>query len=532
MLTLPLHPFQEPAVDRFLARGNLLVAYDMGLGKTPIAIACAEELLEAGAISTALIVVPASLRYQWAEALAKFTDMEQRELKVKGEPLTVPAADACVIVDGGSAKRRALLAGARAADYVITSYNTVLTDIRAIRKLQPGLVILDEASAIKNFGAERTLKIKRSLTAPYRIALTGTPVENRPDEAFSIMEWVDPEVLGAFDLFDKTYIRRDRSGNVKGHKNLALFNRRLSRAMVRRSRAEPGVREYLPEVEHQQWYVEPGEATLAAYTAIADDLLSELLNVRGTVNFDLAAYYRGDKFSESTPLGRVMARQQAIELLLDHPQLLRQSAILYETTGNHGSKYAHEVCEGGLLDPMTSHHHLLGSPKLEYLAGKVADILGFDGSKILIFSRYPEMLQIIADRLAVPSVQYHGRMSATAKAAAVHAFGADPELRVFLSSHAGAYGTDMKMASHLINYDLAWSAGRADQINGRHQRASSEFSRVFIADLIMSGTLEERKLSMLQYKRRLSAAVVDGQMPRDGRIENDVITLTRFLQER
>ena len=525
---LPLHPFQEPAVSRFLERGNLLIAYDMGLGKTPIAIACAERLLESGKISTVLIVAPASLRYQWAQALAKFTDMIKREIKVKGETLTVPAADRCVIVYGGQEKRRAHLTDARVADYVITSYNTVLTDIRAVKKIRPGLVILDEASAIKNFGAERTLKIKRSLTAPYRIALTGTPVENRPEEAFSIMEWVDPDVLGAFDLFDKAYIRRDRNGSVKGHKNLALFNRRLSVAMVRRSRSDSEVRKYLPEVDHQTWYIDPSESLTGPYSAMCDDLLAELLTVQGSTPFDLAAYYRGDKFSESTPLGRVMARQQAIELLLDHPRLVVQSAILHETTKVHGSRYCYEQYNDGLIDDLLNPDV---SPKLEYLADKVQDILGFEGNKILIFSRYPEMLQIIAGRLGdTQSVQYHGRMSATAKAAAVAQFASQRDLRVFLSSHAGAYGTDMRMASHLINYDLPWSAGRADQINGRHQRAGSEFSRVFIGDLIMSGTIEERKLSMLGYKRSLSAAVVDGKMPTDGRIENDVITLTRFLQ--
>src|SRR6202042_447021 len=115
----------------------------------------------------------------------------------------------------------------------------------------------------------------------------------------------------------------------------------------------------------------------------------------------------------------------------------------------------------------------------------------------LIFSMHPEMLQIIEERMAgwyTGCVQYHGRMSAVSRAAAVNRFGNDPDCRLFLSSHAGAYGTDMKMASHLINYDLPWSAGRSDQINGRHQRASSEFSKVFIRDLIVSGSIEERKL--------------------------------------
>lgn len=524
MLTLPLHPYQEPAVDRFLERKSLLVAYDMGLGKTPIAIACGEELLGDKKIDRVLLVVPASLRYQWAQAIAKFTDVATREIKLKQDKITVPVETSCVIVDGGPAKRKGQLAKAKDAEYVIVSYNTVLTDIRAVRRLRAGMVVLDEATAIKTFGAERTLKIKRSLTAEYRLALTGTPVENRPDEAFSIMEWVDPTVLGAFDIFDHTYVKRDGRGNVKGHKNLRLFNHRLQEAMVRKSRAEPGVREYLPDVDHQQWYVDMDKHTSSVYRAMAADLLDELMKLRGGTVFDLSAYYQGNnEFAENTPLGRVMARQQAIQMFLDHPQLVVASSQRYALDKPGGSKYAAEVMQSGLLD---GYRH---SPKLDLLFDKVQDILGFEGTKILVFSQHPQMLQLIAERTGLPNVQYHGRMSAVARAAAVNRFGNDPECRLFLSSHAGAYGTDMKMASHLINYDLAWSAGRSDQINGRHQRASSEFSKVFIRDLIVSDTLEERKLDMLDYKRRISAAVVDGVVPKSGRIENDLISLTQFL---
>lgn len=521
MLTLPLHPYQEPAVERFLKRKTLLVAYDMGLGKTPIAIAGAEELLEAGGrgkktIKLILIVVPASLRYQWAQAIAKFTDVDTREIKLKQDKITVPVETSCVIVDGGPAKRKAQLAKAKDAEYVIVSYNTVLSDMRAIRRLRAGMVVLDEATAIKTFGAERTLKIKRSLTAEYRLALTGTPVENRPDEAFSIMEWVDPKVLGPFDLFDHTYIKRNRRGNIEGHKNLRLLHLRLSEAMVRKSRAEPGVREYLPEVDHEQWYVDVPKDLKAAYDVMAADLLDELLKIRGGAVFDLSAYYAGNnEFAENSPLGRVMARQQAIEQLLDHPQLVGNAGV---------SKYARDVRESGLLDKLDY------SPKMEYLGEKIDDILGFAGTKLLVFSRYPEMLQLIDEFMCeVPAVQYHGGMNPIAKAAAVNRFTRDKECRLFLSSHAGAYGTDMHMASHLINYDLPWSAGRSDQINARHQRASSEFDKVFIRDLIMSGTIEVRKLAMLDYKRRIGAAVVDGVVPKSGRIENDLVSLTQFL---
>jgi SNF2 family DNA or RNA helicase len=277
-------------------------------------------------------------------------------------------------------------------------------------------------------------------------------------------------------------------------------------------------------VSHEVWRVELDKLTDETYRLMADDLLDELMKVRGGAVFDLSAYYQGSQFAENTPLGRVMARQQAIQMLLDHPLLVDTSAELYaDTLHEGGSKYAQEVKRHGWLDGLGH------SPKLDFLSEKLTDILGFAGTKILVFSMHPEMLEIIDQRMGLPAVQYHGRMSTLARAAAVNQFTSDPECRLFLSSHAGAYGTDMRMASHLINYDLPWSAGRADQINGRHQRAGSEFSKVFIADLIVGGTIEERKLDMLDYKRRISAAVVDGVVPKSGRIENDLVSLTQFL---
>jgi SNF2 family DNA or RNA helicase len=529
MMTLPLHPYQEPAVELFLERGSLLVAYEMCLGKTPIAIACAEELLGCRDARTVLIVVPASLRYQWAQALVKFTDVPTTAITVSRKNLIIPVPQSCLIIDGPPAKRRKLLGLALNLhpEYVICSYDIAVSDTRLIKRLHPSLVILDEASAIKNFGAERTRTIKRSLAATYRIALTGTPVENKPEEAFSIMEWVDEDVLGAFDLFEKTYIERYANGTVRKHKNLRLLNKRLSAAMVRRSRADPEVAKYLPEVDHDQWYPDMDQVTKQAYGLLADELLSKLQAVVSHGNFDMSAYYAGNQFSEITGLGKVMARQQAIELFLDHPALVERSAARYaDQELTSGSQYCHELIEEGVLTEAKDHH-----PKLDFLVGKLEEILQFEGNKVLVFSRWPQMLELIEEQLAVGCVRYHGGMNAGQKAVAIHEFTTDRQCRVFLSSHAGAYGTDMHMANYLINYDLPWSGGTWDQINGRHQRVSSEFGKVFVRDIIMSGTLEERKLAMLRHKLRVSAAVVDGKVSPDGRIENDLQSLTTFLSK-
>lgn len=538
MLTKPLYPYQIPPVSRFLERGNLLVAFEMGLGKTPIAIACAEELLGCRDITTALVVCPASLKYQWGQKIAEFTDLPSVPYRVKDQSVIIPRPESCTIIDGPPKMRqlqyRSLLS--RRPEYVIMSYENVLNDGRFVRRISPGLVILDECTAIKSFAAKRTKRIKLMLNAEYRLGLTGTPVENRPEELFSIMQWVDESALGRYDLFDRAYIRRDRYGRVTSYRNLPVLRKRIAPAVSRKSRLDPEVAAYLPSVDAGEWYVPVPPALLAVYRDIAVDLYMELKGLSASGSFDLASYYAGGQvFADNTALGRVMARQMALEMALDHPDLLVKSAADYEDSRARrdkgeiradwpGSKYAAQKVTDGLP--------VYPTPKLDLLRDKVSGILGFDRrNKILVFSRFVGMLDIM--RRAFPqvgSVTFHGGMSVKDKAAAIARFGSDPDCRLFLSSHAGAYGNDMFMANYLINYDLPWSAGRADQINGRHVRASSQFSSVFIRNIIMSGTVEERRLALLAFKRKIGGAILDGRGDdKDGAIENDLQSLLSHL---
>ncbi len=142
------------------------------------------------------------------------------------------------------------------------------------------------------------------------------------------------------------------------------------------------------------------------------------------------------------------------------------------------------------------------------------------------------MLSYIEEFLDVPCVQYHGRMTSAQKAAAVASFSAPDGPQVFLSSHAGAYGVDMYMADHLINFDNSNIAGRADQVNARHVRASSEFKEVYVHTMVTAGTIEERILLMQDVKRRVGSAIADGRgADRYGRVDNDIPSLTGFLEE-
>jgi SNF2 family DNA or RNA helicase len=548
MLTATPHPYQDSAIDAAVDRGSLLIAFEMGLGKTLIALAAIEELLGRNEIDMSVIVVPPSLKYQWAQQIAKLTDVDTRVIEVRGEDgekqsITVPTENYGVIIDGTPAKRQAQYERITAdrPDYVIMGYSNVVDDWNMVRRLKPGCIVLDEATAIKTFKAQRTRKIKR-LTAPFRLALTGTPVENgKPEEIFSIMQWVDDTVLGRFDLFDSTYIVRNGFGGVTRYKNLPVLHNRLAQAMVRKTALDEDVAPYLPQTIERNVPVTLDAKTKKAYRKIASDLLEELSKATpASGSFDVFTHYHGGgDFDENSQQGQIMARMGALDMLLNHPDLVVRSGQNYEDSQKQrdlgvqkvtwpGSKYAYEIWQSGLLDDVES------TPKLDVLIEEVETILASNpGNKIIVFSVNPDMLSLIDDRLPDGiAVQYHGRMSAGVKAAGAARFQQDETCRVFLSSHAGAFGTDLYMANHLINYDLAWSSGKQDQINARHARASSEFKTIFVHNLLTTDTTEPRKYSSLALKRRVGSAITDGRGADDkGRVDNDLVTLSEYLRK-
>ncbi|MFE2539074.1 DEAD/DEAH box helicase [Actinacidiphila glaucinigra] len=520
MFTGCLFPYQHEGVDRILSDRRILVAYSMGTGKTVLTIAAMEELLGAGEVHRCVILVPSSLKWQWAQALAKFTDAPTRTVTLRGMKLTVPTEDVCVVINGTPAKRAAQWETAQHAEYVIAAYGAVLHDWRDVCALPADALVLDEATVIKNFSAATSKRVKK-LQPPVRIALTGTPLENRPEEVFSIMEWVNAKILGRWDLFDKSFIVRSWFGGVLRYKNLALLHTNLKRAMIRKSRLDPDVAKYLPKVSETTRLVQLDKTTRAIYKAILHDLQAAIDELaEAGENFDLAAYYAGvssDGYGGAK--GKVMARLGAARLLLDHPQLLMDSAVSYYETRDEGSAYAAEFA-GTRYDLPDLHV----CAKLHALDELVATMTA-EGAKVLVFTDYRKMLPYLAERLEGHGdmVLFHGQLTPDEKAAAVARFRTDPECRIFISTNAGGYGLDLPEAQYLINYDLPDSNGVLSQRNTRHVRASSTFERVHVVNLVVEDTIEERVQAKLKLRQALADAVVDGVG--EGDLEMDVESL-------
>lgn len=509
-----LRPYQIEASNLIINRGKVLLALDLGTGKTITAIHAIEALRERGEVKCAVLVMSSSLTVQWKERINQFTN----GTKVQ-------------VVDGSlsPAKRQVVYTALlqERPHYLIMGIRQVVKDLKFVQQLNPDLVLIDEVTSIKNFGTQQTKAIKK-LKSRFRIGLTAEPVENgKAEELFSIMQWIDDTVLGNWREFEDTFMIRNSYNFTTGYKNMPELNRRLMEACISKRRDDPDVAAFMPTVEEYNVYVEMDDETKELYDRIAKELLRELYSAGPSVGKDLEKYYAGEKSEDNSSMGAITGRLLALHLLLDDPSLLEASARSYEDPSDpRGSKYAHSLLEAGRLPSEGSH-----GAKLEACLDLATEYLEENPDhKVIVFARFRGVLPLLAEGLnKYNPVLFHGGLNGVQRAEAIRKFSEDA--RVFLSSDAGGYGVDLYMASHLINYDLPMSSGTFKQRNGRHVRASSTFRNVYIDNLIIRDSIEEYQLSRLNYKAKVSRGVLTGVSDPHGKIENESDSLTRFLEK-
>ena len=513
MFTGTLLPYQVSAVKAMVERKKMLVAYDLGLGKTVLTIAAIEEL---NLGEPGIVICLSSLKYQWAEQIRKFTDA--------GNPL---------VIDGTPKQRALQYEQALTGEYthIIINYEQVVNDWEQVRCLPQGFIVCDEATAIKSFRSKRSKQVKK-LESKVKFALTGTPIENgKPEELYSIMQFIDTKILGRFDLFDQTFIVRNRFGGVERYRNLPTLSKTLATATVRKRQQDPDVAPYLPDTIFAEPILVPfDKAGASLYKQIANEILNDLddaLDSYGS-SFDLFSHYSGEHQDEAANAlkGKIMSKLTALRMLCDSPSLLSNSSDKYRKDSDNGSKYVNDLDEAGKLAV------LKGSPKLKAVESYVVDFLdSYEGNKLVIFTSYVHMVKLLAQSLGNYAPQiYTGEMNAKDKEIAKVTFQTDPGCRILISSDAGGYGVDLPQANLLINYDLPWNAGLALQRNGRIRRASSTWPSIVIQDFLMEGSIEERQHAMLVQKMAVANAVLDGEGINDaGGVTLTAGTLRAFL---
>ena len=512
-----LKPYQVEAVEKMVEKEKILVAYEMGLGKTPMTIAALEELSP----KLTLVLCLASLKYQWQKEISKFSDSTS------------------IVIDGTPKQRQEQYAEATKHNYVIMNYEQVVNDFDVIKRITFDAIVCDEATAIKGFRAKRAKRVKDlAKTIQVRFALTGTPIENgKPEEIFSIMQFVDPTVLGRFDIFDKTFIVRNHFGGVERYRNLPTLHSTLQKSSVRKSQNDEDVKPYLPDAIYREPILVPlDKRSKRVYDFIAADLKNLLIEAGELfgANFNLAAHY--GQFDSNDPAnsmrGQIMSRITALRMFCSNPNLFAESAKNFEAQSGTGSAYINSLF---LTDDVSDDLKAVNkTPKLDTAIAYVQDHLDIDSSyKAVIFSSYLGSVHSIVARLkdkGIDAVPYTGEMNAKEKEIAKVKFQSEATVRVLVSSDAGGYGVDLPQANLLLNYDQPWSAGLAVQRNGRINRTSSTWHSITIQDILVKDSIEQRQYDTLRQKKDVAGAILDGSgINAKGGVDFTVGSLMQFL---
>ncbi|MBP1153992.1 MULTISPECIES: DEAD/DEAH box helicase [unclassified Paenibacillus] len=437
------------------------LADDMGLGKT---VQFITYLLHHKAESEypALLICPTSVLGNWQKELARF------------------APDLKVLLHYGKGRLNgeALSPVLKDTDVVITSYTTALLDQESLKEIMWSSLCLDEAQNIKNAQNKQSTAI-RSLKARHRIALTGTPIENRLSELWSIYDFLNPGYLGNQRGFQHRFANpieknHDEEQTVQLQKLVKPF-------MLRRKKNDPAIQLDLPDKLEMKVYINLTAEQGALYEQVVKDLMERMKNLEGIER-----------------KGAILAALTKLKQLCDHPVLLTKEAPLSEET---------------LLSEEHREAFITGSAKLERLVAMVSELRD-EGDSCLIFTQYVGMGRILADVLRTyrgePVLYLNGSTPKAERDKMIDTFqaadGTGPGIFV-LSLKAGGVGLNLTAANHVFHFDRWWNPAVENQATDRAYRMGQK-RNVQVHKFISLGTLEEKIDEMLESKMSLSENVI------------------------
>lgn len=456
---LPLFNFQKTGVSFLKTIPNVLLADAPGLGKTIQTIAATEKL------KMKLVFCPASLKYSWAEEIKKWSPNESIS-----------------VINGSKEQRHSQWQGL--SNWMIANYELLLHDYDDIIKHQSkygfkDIIIADEATRISNHAA-KTTKALKCLSSKKRVALTGTPISNRPDDIWSIIDWISPRYLGSYYQFTQQYcIREPRFNRIVGYKNLSELGGRIGRFMIRRTKEE--VLKDLPPKIIETISFELSEKERKLYLGVRNLIASEILKLE--VN--------------PLTLNLIPVKMLRLKQAVNHPSLI---------TGR-----------------------VEQSSKLETLKDIIAPIAASD-EKTIVFTQFAEMAKILLSELNIYEPRIiMGEVPAEDRQKAVNEFTMDPKCKVMISTEAGAYGLNLQSASYVVHYDLPWSVAKLQQREDRAHRIGQTKS-VTVYNLIAKNTIDEYVARVLHKKQKISVDVLkdDERLEDIGLSDDDIKAILRI----
>jgi len=480
-----LRPYQRYGFSwlAFLRRYGLgaCLADDMGLGKTIETIALLlRDKEQAVADKPVLLICPTSVVGNWRREIERFAPVlsvhtHQGNGRLQGEDFAVEAAR---------------------NDLVVTSYALARRDAETLNAVPWRGVVLDEAQNIKNPAAKQTQAI-RKLPADFRIALTGTPVENRLSELWSIMHFLNPGYLGSREKFRKNFaIPVERYADQAAATRLKTL---IGPFILRRVKTDPRVIQDLPDKLEMKVYCNLTEEQASLYEATVRDALAQVESAEGL-----------DR------RGQILAMLMKLKQVCNHPaQFLHQAGALREAgVGGSDPSRPHpgsgdRGASGG--QGLSAQQWAGRSGKLDRLTEMLEEVVAA-GDQALVFSQFAEMGGVLQSYLQGalnrPVLFLHGGTPAAKRDQMVARFqSADGPPIFVLSLKAGGTGLNLMRANHVFHFDRWWNPAVEDQATDRAFRIG-QTRNVQVHKFVTLGTLEEMIDDMIESKRALAQAVV------------------------
>lgn len=421
---------------------NGILADDMGLGKTVQTLALIQKAREEKGQAPSLVICPTTVVFNWENEIAKFTP----ELK---------------IVNLTGATRASLHKEIKTADVVITSYALVRRDIEQLRKYDFRFIILDESQNIKNADSQTAQAVKR-LKGVHKFALSGTPIENRLAELWSIFDFLMPDFLYDEAEFNYRFVVpiMEREDKTVGGR----LKRQIFPFILRRMKRD--VAKDLPDKVENLAYCELTPEQKEFYLEVLDSTKQEIF---GLANEGL------EKNRMSIFAALLRLRQ-----ICCHPKL-------FDKTGARGK---------------------IDSGKFEKLKAMLEEIIE-EGHRVLLFSQFVDMLDIVREWLRKKGIKHEYLTGQTKdRKEAVERFNSDDSIPIFLISlKAGGTGLNLTGADYVIHYDPWWNPAVEDQATDRAYRIG-QTKKVFVYRIITKGTVEEKIQKLKSKKRDLVDSII------------------------
>lgn len=444
LLTVTLYPYQKEGIRFAFAKGRSIIADEMGLGKTIQAIGTAELMRREKLIQSVLIVCPTSLKYQWKREIERFTGQSVH------------------VIEGALVKR--LEQYKLDLPYKIVSYNSACNDIKATGKLQTDLLIMDEVQRLKNWNTQISIAM-RKVESPYAVILSGTPLENKLEELYSVMEFADQYCLAPFWKFKADCIVSDETGKVVGYRNLNRIGEKTRERLIRRTKKQVALQ--MPSRQDKNLFVPMTKEQREAHDELKYIVAQIIMK------------WRRMHFLTEKDRNRLLLCLSQMRMLCDSTYILDQ-------------KSRHDT-------------------KVDEALNIILSLVESDGEKVVVFSQWERMTRLVAQELEARGVGFeylHGGVPSAERGKLISNFADNPDSRVFLSTDAGSTGLNLQSAATIINLDLPWNPAVLEQRIARIYRLGQQRS-VQVINLVSADTIEEQMLDKLRFKLAMFEGVLD-----------------------